>query len=154
MSLDQRIDEQKVEDAYDHSQSPHYPAEGEPGGTDHGHDNFSIIALIESAFTSADRTKFDQLDPNAKPAEAVKADTADSVEYANVQSKPATFPPETHTHSEIPESLEELNEDTGHRTVSDIEKTTWNAKMKAPIFSATPPDPTGLPQYQMWIQIP
>ncbi len=58
---------------------------------------------------------------------ALKADAGESVDLSNIYTKTevnALIP-------SVPTQLSQLSEDTTHRTVTDIEKTTWNAKANA-----------------------
>lgn len=65
-------------------------------------------------------TQHQSLDAYAKTADLGALATKDSLTASDVGALPDT--------TEIPSKLSDLSEDTTHRTVSDTEKSTWNAK--------------------------
>ena len=52
--------------------------------------------------------------------------------WVDITGKPSTFPPSAHTHPAT-----DVTEDTTHRFATDMEKTTWNAKVSFPGFGTT-----------------
>lgn len=84
----------------------------------HAHSNQSVLDNTTASFTTADETKLDGIAAGAEVN--VNADWNAVSGDAQILNKPT-----------IPDELADLTADSTHRTVTDAEKSTWNAKLSS-----------------------